>query len=61
MPASEYLHNCRSIVWKGTYSGFEVHTFPPDFVAALRDLREKRSSLIFIKIHNGCRLKQLFS
>ncbi len=41
MEATDFLRACRLRIWEGTYSVLQVHAFPQDFVAAIRDHREK--------------------
>lgn len=41
MNALDFLRACRLRIWEGTYSVLQVHAFPEDFVAAIRDHRER--------------------
>lgn len=41
MEAIDFLRACRLRIWEGTYSVLQVHAFPEDFVAAIRDHRER--------------------
>lgn len=41
MKALDFLRACRLRIWEGTYSVLQVHAFPEDFVAAIRDRRER--------------------